>query len=85
MKWTDPAKTGLALPVANPGTTFTWIINLIVAVLKPIMAVLTPMLRDELSGVLTDFYKKAASSASPWDDFLAEFLLKILGIPIPTE
>ena len=85
MKWTDPAKTGLARPVANPGTTFTWIINLIVAVLKPIMAVLTPMLRDALQEALLNFYHQAEASSSPWDDFLAEFLLKILGIPIPTE
>jgi len=80
-----PKKTvqGLAIPKANPGISWTWIINLLVVVLKPIIEILTPMIRTELEKLAVKFYAKAESTTNPWDDFLAEFLLKILGLPIP--
>lgn len=75
---------GLAIPKANPGISWSWIITLIVTVLKPIMGILTPMLREELEKFALKFYAKAESTDNPWDDFLAEFLLKILGIEPPS-
>lgn len=76
---------GLVIPRANPGTTWTWIVSLILAVLKPIFAVLTPTIRDELRKLLESFYAKAETTDNPWDDFLAEFLLKILGYDVPGQ
>jgi len=74
---------GITIPKANPGTTWTWIINLLVAVLGPVLAALTPALRSELEKFAVAFYKKAEATPNPWDDFLAAFLLRMLGIPLP--
>lgn len=82
---TKKVSQGLSIPKANPGISWTWIINLVVTVLKPIMSILTPMIREELEKFALKFYAKAESTDNPWDDFLAEFMLKILGIPVPTE
>lgn len=76
---------GLVIPKANPGISWTWIINLLVTVLKPIMEILTPMIRAELEKLVVKFYQKAEATDNPWDDFLAEFLLKMLGLPCPPE
>lgn len=74
---------GLVIPKANPGISWGWIINLLVVVLKPVIDLLTPMLRTELEKMAAKFYTHAESTTNPWDDFLAEFLLKILGMPVP--
>lgn len=76
---------GLAIPKANPGINWTWIINLIVTVLKPIVAIVTPIIREELEKALLKLYAKAEATDNPWDDFLVEVLLKLLGIEVPTE
>lgn len=77
------AVQGITIPKPNPGTTWTWIVNLLVAVLAPVLAALTPMLRTELEKFAVAFYKKAEATPNPWDDFLAGFLLRMLAIPIP--
>jgi RsiW-degrading membrane proteinase PrsW (M82 family) len=74
---------GITIPKANPGTTWTWIINLLIAVLAPVLAALTPMLRTELEKFAVSFYKKAEATPNPWDDFLAAFLVRMLGLPLP--
>lgn len=76
---------GLDIPVANPGTSWTWIINLLVTVLKPIMSILTPMIRQELEKFALSFYAKAEATPNPWDDFLAGFLVKMLGLEVPVD
>ncbi len=68
---------------ANPGVNWTWLINLLVAVLAPVVAVLTKGIREELIKFLTDLYKKAEETPNPWDDFVVEFFLRVLGAPIP--
>lgn len=68
----------------NPGIGWTWIVNLLIAVLKVILPVLSPTLRDELEKVMVSLYNKAMETDNPWDDFLMRFLLRILGIPIPS-
>ena len=80
---TSRSSGGLAIPKANPGISWAWIINLIVTVLKPIVAIVTPILREELEKALLKLYAKAEASDNPWDDFLVEVLLKILDIPVP--
>lgn len=77
------SKGGLAIPKANPGINWTWIVNLLVTVLKPIVGIVTPIIREELEKALLKLYAKAEASDNPWDDFLVEILLKILGIPVP--
>lgn len=77
------AVQGIKIPKANPGTTWTWIVNLLVAVLAPVLSALTPILRSELEKFAVAFYKKAEATPNPWDDFLASFLLRMLGMSIP--
>lgn len=77
------AKQGLTIPKANPGTSWSWIIQLLVTVLKPILNILTPMIREELEKLAIKFWEKAETTDNPWDDFIAEFILRILGMPIP--
>lgn len=79
------AVQGLAIPKANPGISWTWIINLLVVVLKPILQIITPMIREELEKFAVKFYAKAEATDNPWDDFLAEFLCKMLGMAVPPE
>jgi hypothetical protein len=67
----------------NPGIGFTWIINLVLQVLGTILPVVTPSIRELLEKFLKDFYVKAKETPNPWDDFLAKFLMRILGIEVP--
>ena len=67
----------------NPGMSLTWIIDLVIKILSLILPVVTPELRRMLEKFLKDFYEKAKETPNPWDDFLAKFLLRILGIEVP--
>lgn len=67
----------------NPGISLTWIIELVVKVLGLILPVITPSLREMLEKFLKEFYAKAKETPNPWDDFLAKFLMRILGIEVP--
>lgn len=80
---TAKATGGILVPKANPGISWSWLINLLVAIIGPLLNIITPKLREELSKLLTTFYLHAESTDNPWDDFLAEFLLRALGFPVP--
>ena len=67
----------------NPGIGFTWVIDLVVKILSLILPVVTPALRAELEKFLLKFYEKAKETPNPWDDFLAKFLMRILGMEVP--
>jgi len=67
----------------NPGIGLTWVINLVLQILGTILPVITPSLRDALERFLKDFYAKAKETPNPWDDFLAKFLLRIVGSEVP--
>jgi len=77
------ATGGILVPKANPGISWSWLINVLVAIIGPLLNIITPKLREELAKLLTTFYVKAKSTDNPWDDFLAEFLLRALGYPVP--
>jgi len=68
---------------AQAATKITGILSFIINILRPIIAILTPMLRESLSDVLLKFYSDAKKTDNPWDDFLAQVFLQLLGIPIP--
>jgi hypothetical protein len=67
----------------NPGMSLTWIIELVVKILSLVLPVVTPSLRAELEKFLLKFFEKAKETPNPWDDFLAKFLMRILGMEIP--
>ncbi len=75
---------GLSIPKANPGISWGWIIQLLVTVLKPILGLLTPMIRTEMEKLVLKLYQHAEETPNPWDNFLADFLMAILDIEKPT-
>ncbi len=82
-KITVPAITAEAVKAANSVGKITGILNVVILILKPIIAVVTPKLRELLEDALLNFYNNARATENPWDDFLAEVMLRILGITIP--
>lgn len=73
----------LDLPVANPGVSWEWLINLLLVLLKPIVKIVSEEIRDLVEEGLVKLYQKAEKTENPWDDFLVGLLLRILGIDIP--
>ena len=69
----------------NNGVRFSWVINLVVTILSPILELVTRELRDELEDSLYRYFGKAKLTDNPWDDFLAELLLRVMGFPVPKD
>ena len=72
-----------AIKLPNPGINWNWIISLLATVIGPIVRLLTASIREQLQTTLLDLYNKAESTPNPWDDFLIELFLRMLGIPVP--
>lgn len=53
---------------------FPWLIKITVVVLKPLTALLSKELKQELVTWVTKFRAKAYETENPWDDFLADLL-----------
>jgi hypothetical protein len=75
--------SGGEIRTANPGVNWTWLINLLTAVLGPVIKALTAGIREELVKFLQQLYVKAEATPNPWDDFVIEFFLRVLGAEIP--
>lgn len=67
----------------NPGITWTWLISILISLLAVIVPAISPVLREKLEKFLLEFYRDAMETERAWDDFLARFLLRIFGIPVP--
>jgi hypothetical protein len=76
-------KGSVDFKLPNPGIGLTWIIELVLKVLGTILPVVTPSIREMLEKFLNDFYAKAKETPNPWDDFLAKFLMRMLGMVVP--
>jgi len=74
----ESTEKNIKLP--NPGINWTWIINLLVLALGPLLRIVTDSLREELEDFLKAYYVKARETANPWDDFLADVLCRALKI-----
>lgn len=48
---------------------------------KMVLAVLSGPMRDELIEFAKQFRDKARATANPWDDFAADIICWLLGIP----
>jgi hypothetical protein len=73
---------GLVIPKANPGINWPWISNMLAIVIKPILDILTPMLRTAMETAVRDWWKKAEATDNPWDNFLVEVIAKALSITL---
>ena len=63
--------------------TWNWLLRIVVSVLTPLIGLLTRSIKEELEGFLIPWYEKCLETENPFDDFLAEFILEILGIKTP--
>lgn len=65
----------------NP-VNWSWLVSILVLILKPIVNALTPIIREEIEKAVKAWYPKALATPNPWDDFLVAFLAKILKIDV---
>ena len=61
-----------------------WIVNLIITVLAPLVNLLTPMLKEELTDFVVKLYEKAKGTDNPIDDLFVKFLAGLLEIDLPS-
>jgi hypothetical protein len=59
-----------------------WIVNLIVSLLGPLLAALTPSLKAALTDAIKHLYLNAHESSSPIDDIFVRFLAALLDIEL---
>jgi len=62
---------------------FKWLLTLVAAVLRPVMKAITSKFREEITEWLQGKYEEAKLTDNPWDDYLFEFLAKMLGVTLP--
>jgi hypothetical protein len=63
--------------------SWTWLLKILMAVLGPLFALLTPVIKAALTEFLTNLYKDCLATPNPYDDLVVGMLLDILGIPRP--
>ena len=60
-----------------------WIIQLIVSLLGPLLAAMTPQLKSMLAAFVADLHEGAKTTDSPIDDIFVRFLAALLEIELP--
>ena len=65
-------------------TTWSWLINLMLQALGPVINILSPAIKAALTEFLCKLYLDAQKTPNPWDDFVVGILLDILSIPRPS-
>ena len=60
-----------------------WIINLLVTVLGPLVGLLTPTIKGELTSFVQGLFAKAKKTDNPVDDVFVRFLAALLDIELP--
>jgi hypothetical protein len=78
-------KAGAATETGGPlsGVSWDWIINFVAPMIAILIPVLSSALRDQLQLSLAKWKKIADTTTSPWDNFVIEFISKVLGITLP--
>jgi len=61
------------------------IARIVALVLRPLMLIISPMIKTFLEESLNKLLVKARETPNPIDDIFVEFLFKILGFEIPEE
>lgn len=60
----------------------TWVVNLIVSVLGPLLSLVSPMLKGEIETFIRKLYDTAKESDSPLDDIFVKFLAALLDVDL---
>lgn len=68
--------------MAIQSRTWKGIVNIIGLFLRPILALASPMIKEELRKLLQKWYDKAKATENPIDDYLVEFIADLLGVNI---
>lgn len=68
--------------MAIQSRTWKGIVNIIGLFLRPILALASPMIKEELRKLLQAWYNKAKATENPIDDYLVEFIADLLGVNI---
>jgi len=68
--------------MATTGRTWKGIVRIIGLFLKPILALASPMIKEELRKLLQAWYNKAKATENPIDDYLVEFIAGLLSVNI---
>lgn len=64
---------------------WSWVIRILQIVLAPLLAAITPLIKDLFEDSMIKLLEKARSTDNPIDDLFVEFLFDILDLPIPPE
>ena len=60
--------------------TIKSVLDFIVKILQPIVALVTPIIKEELDEFLLKLHEKAKKTENPYDDLFTAFLLDMFGI-----
>jgi hypothetical protein len=60
----------------------SWILNLIVSVLGPLISLLTPQIKEALTEFVQNLYDKAQATDNPVDDVFVRFLAALLDVDL---
>lgn len=58
------------------------IVKIVLALLKPLMSIITPKVEGELEKWLRAFHKRCLLTPNPWDDILSGFLCDIFDVEL---
>lgn len=64
---------------------WSWVISILQIILKPLLAAVTPLIKDLFESSLMKLLDKARETDNPIDDLFVEMLFNILDMPIPEE
>lgn len=59
-----------------------WIVGLLATLLGPLMAALTPQLKEGIKDFVVNLYAKAKETSSPIDDIFVRFLAALLDVDL---
>jgi len=71
--------------VGGNGTSWPILTQLLIAILRPLLALLTGFIHEWLDKNLKILYQRALETPNPYDDQIAKFLCDILSIDVEEE
>lgn len=60
----------------------SWVLNLIVSVLGPLVGLITPQLKEAIAAFVRDLANKAKETESPLDDIFVKVLAALLDVDL---
>lgn len=67
------------------GKTWNWVLRVLQIILAPLLAAITPLIRELFEDSLDKLLVAARKTDNPIDDLFVEFLFRILDKPIPAD